>query len=144
VCWNQDSSMLATMVSQPQIGQVLIVMRRDGGVVWSSSFPTAGNRIAWSSNGKWLLVPTEGNPMIFTKWGYHICNLTQTSWAEESQWSPVGNYLASGGYDGVLKIYDLNILDQIPEAPLVMILLICSLPLLKIRGRQNMVGGRRW
>jgi WD40 repeat protein len=145
ICWDQDSSMLATMVSQPQIGQVLIVMRRDGGIVWSNSFPTAGNRIDWSSNGKWLLVPTEGNPMIFTKWGYHICNLTQTSWGEESQWSPIGNYLASGGYDGVLKIYGLDILVQIPENPLGMILLIFSISLILKRGRQIIsVGGRRW
>ena len=81
VSWNPDNTMLAAMISQPRVGQALVVVGRDGRILWSKALPGAGNHVDWSAKGNWLVAPTPGSQMVFTKWGHHVCNVTQPSWA---------------------------------------------------------------
>ena len=87
--------------------------------------------MAWSPDGAFFVSPTTSTKWVFTKTGYPICNLTRPEWADITTWSPDGDYIATGGYDGVLKIYDADPIYQMPEKIIpLMILVIISILIL--------------
>jgi WD40 repeat protein len=91
-----------------------------GGVIWEKEYLQGSLAcVAWSPGGEYLAVPLymtlSDHTAIFTESGYPLGNLTSGIW-EVVEWSPDGQYIVSGGYDGVLKIYDTEPISMIDEA----------------------------
>jgi len=119
VSWSPDTRLLAVAGSDSLTGKMLLnVIDVEGKIVWGSEASGGIYRIAWSSTGSHIAatMSSDGDCIeIFTDTGISVCNLTPGSWGEVVEWSADGRFIASGGYDGVLKIYDAEFISQIPE-----------------------------
>jgi WD40 repeat protein len=84
--------------------------------------------MSWSPDGQFFVIPTSTDRTVFTDTGYFLCNLSRPEWADAATWSPDGDYIATGGYDGVLKIYDARpIYDMMEVTGTLSLLLIVAI-----------------
>jgi len=99
--------------------------------------------IGWSPDGSQLAfgqVSVSGSVamsvvMIVSRWGVPLCNLTGHQQLDVVEWSPNGRYLATGGYDGILTIYDARPISEMRERPFVVVLVVVSLAILTLELR---------
>jgi len=142
---NPDTGLVAAVVYGAEVGIRCLVIDVKGSVIWTQDVAAASGNIAWSPDGRYLVVPTLQGKIVYSRWGYGLCNLSQPTWVDRVQCSPDGRYIASGGYDGVLRIYDAEPIAHIPEslaACLVVVLLADLVFGSGWAGRRNRVSGR--
>jgi WD40 repeat protein len=141
--WSRDmSSILVSTYDSTQGQGRLLLMDPHGGRIWEMAVRYSSHHIAWSPDGNQIAYgqpsTTGGQITIATATGYPLCNLTGHGGGEVFEWAPNGAYIATGGSNGLLRLYDAGAISLIPEmVPLSLTLLVpcfvtwarcCNLP----------------
>jgi WD40 repeat protein len=131
VDWSDKNSIAVSYLNSATGKRVLVIIDSEGKVLLTKEYGQGFlGCVSWSPGGDHLAVPNymtrRDRTTIYTASGYPLGNLTSGIW-EEVEWSPDGEYIASGGYDGVLKIYETDSIIGIVEPSLTMVLAICTI-----------------
>jgi len=117
ISWSPGVNLIAVLGMDTRVGSIaLSVLDLEGNAVWSTPLAGGVSQVAWSPTGTYLAFSSGRDCVsVLTSTGLFVCNVTPASWGEVVEWSMDGRFVASGGYDGILKIYDAELIGQIPE-----------------------------
>ncbi len=140
VAWSPDcvSIAMTTFDTDAKEGHIYLVDMK-GNTIWDRAMTPRAYHVSWSPDGSQLAFSIGYQSMVLSGAGGPVCNLTGDAGLVE--WSPDGRYIATGGFEGVLRLYDAISISQLPGRiqPLLCIMMCPALILFpkRLKGRRR-------